>query len=165
MSHQTAKMLVEAGIIPKNAIQQLAHYRLVPEGYAELHGTQPLDAGDSDKVTTFVKALGEAITNDMAELRETEFDHPGSYRHLQLEFENCAYNGFDDVLVDRLGRLIVPNEMPWSDLKAVRYADERFSRPVVKKEPRYEGAKSAALVVYVESAEAIKADANAMRDD
>ena len=151
MSQQTAKMLVEAGIIPKNAIQQLAHYRLLPEDYEQLHGSRPLDTSDKSKVDTFVKDLGKAITDDMAAIRETELDHPGGYKNIFLEFDNPTFDGEDDVLIDRLGRLVVPNEMPWSILRKVDFRDGVGARMVVRKEPRYEGDRIVALVMYVES--------------
>jgi hypothetical protein len=98
-----------------------------------------------------VKDLGKAITDDMAEIRETELDHPGGYKNIFLEYENEAYNGDDDVLVDRLGRLVVPNEMPWTSLVRADFRDGVGDRNVIRKEPRYEGDKVVALVVYVES--------------
>lgn len=158
MSHQTARMLVEAGVIPKNVIQQLAHYHLVPGDYAELHGTRQLNTDNKGEVDSFIKKLSEAITSDMAEFRETEFDRPGGYRQTSLKFENDSFDGEDDVLVDRFGRLVVPNEMPWTTLKAVQYPDESFLRPVVKKEVRFSGGQASALVVYVEDPENIKGE-------
>jgi hypothetical protein len=160
MAHQTARMLVEAGIIPKNVIQQLAHYHLVPEDYAELHGTRPLKTSSQLEVEGFIKELSAAITKDMAEIRETEFDRPGGYRRIFLMFENDSLDGEDDVLIDRFGRLVVPNEAPWNFLKAVRYPEERVHRMVVNKEPRYSGEQAEALVVYVESPEDIKEGGN-----
>jgi len=153
MAQQTAKMLVEAGVIPKNAIQQLVNWRLLPEDYEQSHGSRPLNTDDRAEVDNFVRELGEAITSDMAEIRETELDHPGGYRNIFLEFENETFNGEDDVLIDRLGRLVVPNEMPWVTLTKVDLRDGVGERKVVKKEQRYEGDSVVALVIYVESPE------------
>jgi len=158
MAHQTARMLVEAGIIPRNVIQQLARYRLVPEDYEKLHGSRPLDSSDGDRVAKFVKGLSEAITEDTAEMRETELYHYAGYKQLMIHFEDERLDGRASVLVDRFGRLIVPNEMPWTSVTKVRYPDESFTRPVVRKELRYEGYEATSMVLCVESPDDIKAE-------
>lgn len=139
-------------------IQQLAHFHLVPEAYAELHGTRPLRTGNQPEVEGFIKELSEAITKDMAEFRETEFDRLSGYTRALLLFEDEQYDGEYDVVVDRFGRLVVRNVMPWVSLKAIQYPGESFRRMVVKTEPRFTGEQVAALVVYVESPEEIKGD-------
>lgn len=153
--HQATKMLVQAGVIPKNTLQQLVNWRLVPEGYVESHGAQPvsLDMGDSEKVGRFTDDLCAAITKDMAEIRETELDRSGSYRKALLEFEHKHLNDNDvssDVFVDRLGRVITPAEQPWTQLKRVQFAGEQPHK-VVKKEKRYAGDKVVAFVIYLEA--------------
>lgn len=152
----TTRKMIEAGIIPKNTLQQLVNWRLVPEDYVRSHGTRPvnLDTSDEREVTAFVQDLGEAITKDMAEIRETQFDQTGGYQHLLLEYEQSAFNGEDQVLVDRMGRLFVPNMQPWPQLERVAFkSSPDVWRRVVKKEPRYEGEKVVALVIYLESEE------------
>jgi hypothetical protein len=147
-------MLVEAGIIPKNTLQQLTNWRLLPEDFAESHGVHPvrLDTNDPVEVTKFVKDLGAAITKDMAEIRETELDRSGHYCKATLEFTDSTLNSEDcDVFVDRLGRLVTPNAGPWTILETVKFDGETGIRGVVKREPRYEGDRVVALVIYLEA--------------
>jgi len=95
----------------------------------------------------------------MAEIRETQLDQTGGYQSLTLEFEQSAFNGEDEVLVDKLGRLFVPNMQPWPQLDRVAFkSNPDVWRKVVKKEPRYEGEKVTALVIYLESEEATDAE-------
>lgn len=152
MTDQT-KMLVEAGIIPKNTLQQLNHWRLVPEGYVKLHGAHPttLDTNNPDEVRRFVKDLSSAISKDMAEIRETELNSSGGFKKAKLVFKDPSLNSEScDVFVDRLGRLVVPNGAPWTLLEEVHLEEDRLRR-VLKKETRYEGEKAAATIIYLES--------------
>jgi len=154
MTHQSTKMLVEAGIIPKNTLQQLTNWRLLPEDYAESHGTHPvrLDTNDPVEVKRFVKELGAAITKDMAEIRETELDRSGCFRQARLEFTDRSLDSDKcDVFVDRLGRVVTPNGEPWTLLETVLFENETGVRGVVKREPRYEGDRVVALVTYLEA--------------
>jgi len=154
MTHQPTKMLVEAGIIPKNTLQQLTNWRLLQEDYAESHGAHPvrLDTSKPEEVGRFVKELSAAITQDMAEIRETELDRPGGFRKAALKFKDATLDTDGcDVFVDRLGRLVTPNNEPWTLLEAVQLDDDRQQRKVVKREPRYEGEKIADLVIYLEA--------------
>lgn len=149
---QSTKMLIEAGIIPKNTLQQLVNWRLLPEDYARSHGTRKvsLDTNNEEEVGEFVKDLGNAITKDMAEIRETDLTESGGYSRLDLEFENSHFDGFYDVLVDKLGRLVFPVGAPWDQLTAATDSGGRRRR-VVNREPRYAGEKRTATVVYLEA--------------
>ena len=154
MTNQSTKLLVEAGIIPKNTLQQLTNWRLLPEDYAESHGAHPvhLDTNDPVEVGRFVKDLGTAITKDMAEIRETELDRPGGYHKAHLMFQDPNLDTYGcDVFVDRLGRLVTPSGEPWTLLDKVQLDDDRDPRKVIKREQRYEGDKVASLVIYLES--------------
>lgn len=154
MTHQPTKLLVEAGIIPKNTLQQLTNWHLLPEDYAESHGARPvrLDTNKPDEVKQFVHELSTAITKDMAEIRETELDRPGGFRKASLMFTDSKLDTQDcDVFVDRLGRLVTPGGEPWSLLEKVQLDDDRESRKVIKREQRYEGDKVASLVIYLEA--------------
>lgn len=154
MTHQPTKMLVEAGIIPKNTLQQLTNWRLLPEDYAESHGAHPvrLDTSKPEEVGRFVKDLSTAITKDMAEIRETELDRPGGFRKAVLLFRDVSLNTDGcDVFVDRLGRLVTPSGEPWTLLEKVKLDDDREPRRVVKREQRYEGEQVSSLVIYLEA--------------
>lgn len=149
---QSTKMLIEAGIIPKNTLQQLVSWRLLPEDYAKSHGTRKvsLDTSNEEEVDEFVKDLGNAITKDMAEIRETDLTQSGGYQRVLLEFENSTLNGIYDVLVDKLGRLVVPAGSPWN--RALWATCEDGVRKIVLKcEDRYSGDRLTAQVIYLEA--------------
>lgn len=155
MPHLPTQMLIEAGIIPKNTLQQLARWRLLPEDCTESHGVHPvrLDASNPEELHSFLKELGAAITQDMAAIRETELDHPGGFQRAQVLFEDSRGNEYEwnqDVFVDALGRVITPVDDPWRELAAVKFASEP-RRKMVKRETRYEGDKVVAFVVYLEA--------------
>ncbi len=152
MTHQSTKMLIEAGVIPRNTLQQLANWRLLPEDYVESHGVHPvkLDTSNSEEVTRFVKELSVAITKDMAEIRETELDRTGNYCAARVWFSNADPAGYPkDVFVDRLGRVVMP--VSEKLFEKVLFDDDKVPRKVVKREPRYEGDKIVALVTYLEA--------------
>jgi len=98
----------------------------------------------------FTDALSNALTKDMSEIKETELDHPGQVERLHLEFESNS--GFEDVFVDKLGRLIVPNDDKWRYLKSVHRGNGHGSQKVVRIEKRYEGDQETDLVIYLAAA-------------
>jgi hypothetical protein len=101
-------------------------------------------------VDQFVHDLSKAITEDMAEIRETELDKAGFYREATLEFDDTTLRTTCEVFVDRLGRVVTPCSGMWVRLKLVQFAGEE-PRKVLKKEPRFEGERPVALVMYLES--------------
>lgn len=108
-----------------------------------------LDTDNANEVKEFVRDLSAAITKDMAQLRETELDMAGGYSNMFLAFENKEYNGFVDVFVDKMGRLVTPAGQPWETLVEVMVG--HTTRRVLSKEIRYEGDTPKALVIYLES--------------
>src|SRR6185369_3070069 len=89
MSQQTVKMMVEAGIIPKHTLQELANWRLLPEDYVASHGVRPvrLDTTNPSDVEEFVKNLGEALTKDMP--GRLLFPNEPHWQHLTMvQFED-----------------------------------------------------------------------------
>ena len=109
-----------------------------------------LDTNDEEEVGEFVKDLGEAITKDMAKIRETDLTESGGYQRVFLEFENSTLNGIYDVLVDKLGRLVMPAGSPWN--KALwATCEDGIRRTVLKCEDRYSGDRKTAQVLYLEA--------------
>lgn len=149
---QSTKMLIEAGIIPKNTLQQLVNWRLLPEDYAKSHGTRrlSLDTSDEEEVGEFVKDLGKAITKDMAEIRETDLTQSGGYQRVHLEFENSTLDGVYDIFVDKLGRLMVPAGSPWNRALWAT-CEDGVRKMVLKCEDRYVGDRVSSQVIYLEA--------------
>jgi len=114
-----------------------------------LHGKAPisLDSSDHEQVASFIGKLGEAITQDMSEIRETTLDQMGSYRSVKLHFTNrveCA-----TVLVDPFGRVVVPVDPQWEGLEAISIEGNE-PRAVVRQETRYKGEVPSLQVIYLD---------------
>lgn len=150
---KSSQLLIEAGIIPKNILQQLVNWRFLPEDSIESHGSrqEALKDPESPESQMFARALARAISEDIADIRETELDHTGGYEVVSLDFGNVG--GQETMFVDKLHRLIVPMEDRWQQLESVRFKEDEESRKVVKIEKRYQGDRVSALVIYVESKE------------
>lgn len=147
---RSTKMLIEAGIIPKNTLQQMALWRLVPEDFVELHGrkTTRLDPDNPTTVDRFIGDLGRAIGEDMAAIRETELDRPGRYADVNLYFKDGRVDAAR-LFVDQLGRIIVPVDPQWETLEYA-VVESGSKRKVVRQETRYEGERPSVQVVYLE---------------
>jgi hypothetical protein len=154
MGHKASKLLIEAGVIPKNTMQELVNWCLLPQDYAESHGARPLrlDTANPEEVSRFVGDLGKALVRDMAEIRETDLNRSGSYKKAVLYFSDQNLDGsVQDVFVDCLGRIITPQGEPWLRLTAAHFEGESSPRKAVRKEPRYDGEVLTAQVVYLEA--------------
>lgn len=161
------KLMIEAGIIPKNTVQQMARWRLLPEASVELSGIAPVDLeSETPKVEEFVVNLNEALTDEFGSIRQTDLDRPGHFEEVLLVFEDVPVGTEDvsvdskgrssvtqDVFIDRLGRMVLPAKAEYESLKEVHFMSENGEGPIVKevinKEPRYEGTRKSALVVYL----------------
>ncbi len=167
MTQEATRKMVEAGIIPKNVIQHLGRYGLVPEDYVELHGSRPvsLDTSDKQEVDSFIGELSEAISKDMAAIQETTLDDLGGFKHVYVRL-NSGTNALDfgkdgtvdpqgnficreQILVDRFGRAVVPVSDFWRTVSGVSFDKRDEIREIVKTEERHEGDKVVALVLYL----------------
>lgn len=149
---KAVRLIVESGIVPRNALQQLANYRLIPESYVESHGTRPISLEQGwDTVEGFVDELGQALKEDIGTIRETEFDGPsGSARKATLYWkdEHGTYEKNASAVVDKLGRVFVQPSEGLDKVIAVSI-DGGEPQSVVRAEPRYEGDWPAAWVFYL----------------
>lgn len=110
-------------------------------------------------VEEFTDNLNDAMSREMATIRETDlglehFDFQEAY----LLFAESPRNRMVSALVDKFGRVILPPHIDCDGLLAVASGpdpeiERRASRKVVRLEPRYEGDKKSALVIYLESGE------------
>lgn len=152
MSRST-RMLIKAGIIPKNVLEHLAGFRLIPEDYVKLHGKAPvtLDTQKPEDVESFVSGLGEALAKDMSEIRETNLDSAVTGNvDVQLRFKDGRTE--DAYLpIDLMGRLVVPADPQWEDLESVVFVEKNqgAARAVVRQETRFEGETPCSKVIYL----------------
>jgi hypothetical protein len=148
--NRTTTLLIEAGIIPKNTLQQLINWRLVPEGSEQSHGKRP--ATTTDERSSFAQELSLALTQDLAEIRETELDLVGDYETAVLNYDSNRSTQ-TKVFVDKLGRVILPFEEGTITLPVMSVSLPAGSalRKVVRSEMRYLGDKPTSQVLYLEN--------------
>lgn len=104
-------------------------------------------------VEDFVAQLGKALTDEMSTIRQTELDQSGHYEEVFLSFGDSTRNRTQDVFVDRLGRVVLPAKDEYGMLLSVSFqstnGEGKITKAVVDKEPRYEGTRRSALVIYL----------------
>jgi hypothetical protein len=148
--NRTTALLVEAGIIPKNTLQQLVNWRLVPEGLEQSHGKRLVGPEtDTPARTQFITDLTLALTRDLAEIRETEFDKVGEHQKVSIIYDGGSLSL--EVFVDRLGRVILPHRDFDGIVLSVSLPDGTTPRPVVRSESRFQGDRPVSQVLYLEN--------------
>jgi hypothetical protein len=88
-----------------------------------------------------------ALTQDLAEIRETEFDEVGEYQDATLVIEGSAITL--EVFVDRLGRVILPAQ--GNAVQFVSIPSGAVPRKVIRIENRYRGDRPITQVLYLET--------------
>lgn len=148
------KLMIQSGVIPKSAVQQLINWRLLPEDSEKLTGNQVVNLESAwESVEKFIDNLKGALVDEMKTIRETELDRPGGFRDAKLYFNNRLGKGLSEkVFVDRLERVVTPAEKKYEKLTAVRFVGGDI-RPVLKNEARFEGDQKVAIVHYLEPKE------------
>ena len=150
------RLMIQSGLIPKNVVQQLVNWRLLPENSVESTGSAPVSLESNwESVEQFVDELGQALTKEMATIRQTELDQSGHYEEVFLVFADQTLNRSQDVFVDRLGRVVLPAKPEYDQLLSVAFmssnGEGKVTRVVVDKEPRYEGTRRSSLVIYLDA--------------
>lgn len=163
METPVVKLLIQAGLIPENVVEQLKRWKLLkPEtGQALGHPDGTFELA-WDSAEDFVKELQRLIHEENLTIRETELAISGTFKKVWLLCEDgrgkpaclCI-----DAVVDKLGRVFVASRLlglngvgGWT-IKSVSFAehstDVKAFRPVARTEIRYEGEKEIAHVVYL----------------
>lgn len=93
--------------------------------------------------------LKQALTEDMGSVRETEFDHRGTFERMKVETQRGYFE--TSALVDRLGRVVTPAEGSWEGIISI-HIFSKTSKPtkVVKTEQRFQGDQPITLIHYLE---------------
>lgn len=154
-------MMIQAGLVPKEVVQQLVNWRLLPEDSVELTGSRPINMekewGD---VETFVSDLRSALDEEAKTIRETELEHVGEYRTASVRVPSDD-PGVDwkaetlEVFVDKWGRIILPGKDKYERVLSINLLDDENGgqstlQNVVRVERRFRGQKIATYVVYLE---------------
>ena len=158
----SVKLMIQSGLIPENALQQLVNWRLLPETSVESSGSRPISMEKEwDDVESFVYELRTALDEEAKTIRETELDQVGEYRNVAVRIPSDTEAGVDwasetlDVFVDRLGRVLLPPKKKFEQAISVTFLDdenggESTLKKVVQVENRFKGQKLAAYVIYLE---------------
>lgn len=157
MSKSSTDMLIEAGVIPLNAVQQLEHWRAVPEGTAERAGRQAVSLDkDSSEARNFAHNLASQLALEEGAIKETEFSSSGEFKAAWLLWSDGSFAKEPvDVIVDKFKRVHVPVRVMGNGrakaVKGVSFTERRADLlPVDKVEPRFHGETPSAIVVYLE---------------
>jgi hypothetical protein len=79
------KLMIEAGIVPNNAIQQLIKWKLLPEGADKMAGSHQVCLESKwEKIGEFIEALEGAIDRKDSVIQETNFS---SWPSGEVEFD------------------------------------------------------------------------------
>jgi hypothetical protein len=154
---KTVKLVVDAGIVPANALEQLVRWKLLPPELASSTGKSLAEKG-WNSVEEFITDLRGALEAEDATVRETELDHVGSFKAVTLISKEGKVA--TEAFIDKLGRVAIPGRFPINQLKAVAIEDgpQQF---VVRVEPRYKGDDVTTWVIYLEERETDELPANA----
>lgn len=144
---KAVRLVIQAGLVPKEVVQQLARWGLFPEGSIESTGKAGVET-QWETVEEFVEDLSFALSKEASEIRETELNYSGGFRECYLEFkkESEYLNETGQVFIDKLGRAIVPSTKFWCAVEYITFEGESFRREIVSRGARYEGLNTVALV-------------------
>ena len=151
---KAVKVIIQGGLVPKEVMQQLIQWGLLPENSNELIGTQLALTNfetERDTAEEFVEELGDALAKESATIRETELDRIGEFQEVGVEFSNQPLKRRERLFVDKLGRVTTPIGRCWEHLTGVTIQGKL--RNVVKMELRYKGGQVVAFVHYLDSLE------------
>lgn len=152
MSTQTSpavKLMVQSGMVPENTLRQLIHWRLVPGTLGSEVPDEPVIEKEWESVESFLAELKDAISQEMADIRYTDFNRSGVFHRVTVAFNDgsCAEI---DALVDKIGRVIVPGTKENERIEHVAFGPSSEMKPVLRTEARYEGERVGAWVMYLE---------------
>ena len=142
MKKSSTEMLIKAGLLPKEAIQQLENHKLVPAGTSETVGSSPVSLEtDSAAAEKFADRLQETMDVEDGEIRLSDAGQ---------EFRTCT------VEVHRVGGRVDPKfqgevdvmgrvYLPPSTMKGQKYKIKGVAlnggrvQTIIRMEPRYRG--------------------------
>lgn len=147
MTKKTSReMLIEGGILPKNAIQQMERHKMVPEGTADRIGTHPVSLDrDSEEACRFADDLQDLLDEEESELRQQDLAVAGEKKPVWVQWGDGKLDpNPQKVLVDKLGRVYIPLAMLGNGqkkkIKGISFTGESGDTIRVDyTEPRYEG--------------------------
>lgn len=151
------KLIIQSGMVPDNVLQQLANWKLLPEGSKQSSGSPQVSLEQEwDSIEEFVAQLRDALSKEFREIRETDLSRSGGFHKALLHYEESGFDAVEEIFVDRLGRVILPASEPaYRTLKGVTLMDgpPEIRQEVVKTEVRYKGEEETDLVLYLSKEE------------
>ena len=153
----SSRMLLEAGIIPKNAVAQLERNRMVPVGTTERHGIHPVSfEKDSEEARRFAEDLQCRLDEEHSEIRQTDLALEGEHKPVWIQWGDGSLDpNPQQCLVDKMGRVYIPIAMLGNGqrrkIKGVSFdGNKEGIVRVAYTEPRYEGEHLKTLACFLE---------------
>jgi hypothetical protein len=159
MPSKSVEMMIRAGLIPKNAVQQLERWKVLEEGMSEQVGTQAVSLDqDSDASRAWTEKLRLQMEQDSQEIRETDLGKDLEPTPVWLVFEDGVVSGVIVAGIDKFERV----HIPWKrvanghnrKVAAVSFDNDTSSAlKVLRAEQRFEGETQVAVVCTLEESE------------
>ena len=142
----SSQMLLEAGILPKNAVKQLERNRMIPVGTTEQHGTLPVSCEtDLAGAAKFADQLQGKLDDEQSQIRQTDLALEGQHKPVWVQWGDGSLDSNPQkCFVDKLGRVYVPISMLGNGqrrkIKGISFTGRKTDAfRVDYAEPRYEG--------------------------
>lgn len=171
MDTPVVRLIIQAGLVPQNVLQQLERWKLLsPETAQSVEdGNQVGSSSREWGAEDFVQVLRRLIHEENMTIREAEFAVAGDFKKVWLFGRTSGQDvaGRVDAVVDKMGRVFLPiDALGGAEVEAISFSVTAFDaamnkRSVARVETRYQDQKEAAHVIYLEEegAEAARAPA------
>lgn len=148
-------LLVESGILPKNAISQLERHRMVPQGTAERAGTRPVSLENASNAARFARDLQKSLDDEELEFRLQDLAVLGERRPVWIQWSDGSMSHEVQALVDKLNRVYVRVESLGNGhkkkIKGVSFTGRKTDvHNITHTETRHEGEALKHIVCYLE---------------
>jgi hypothetical protein len=151
MTTPGVKLVIQSGIIPKETLEQLVKWKLLPKEALEEAGSRKasLEADWSD-AAAFVGHLDELINKEAEAIRESEFTLPGELVPVTVKMiGQPLFHG--DAYKDRMGRIFLGGRFYRKGVQAIQVGPGAGPmKTVVKVEERFVGDRPSWVVCYLE---------------
>lgn len=148
MSDELTRKVIEAGIIPSQAVKQLKAWRMIPDDAPE----EEKAAVTEEQLLGFVKEIEDLLEEgqEMPEMRETMLDLPRQFLSAKIAQVVVRMEGRQNLnldvqyVEDAMGRYILENAPKYGELAArvgnqVRFKEDGGVFEITEVEPLYHG--------------------------
>lgn len=151
MTTPGVKLVIQSGIIPRETLEQLVKWKLLPKEALGEAGSRKasLKAGWSN-AEAFVEHLDELISKEAQAIRESQFSLPGELVPVTVKtVGRPLFHG--DAYRDHMGRIFLGSDFCGKGVQAVQVGPKAGPmKNVVKIEERFIGERPSWVVCYLE---------------